>query len=163
MGEMGEAGLAVQEPRPEPFWVETPGGRIQIRWDHEASATPHAQLAFFAEFLATTVLYESWLNSCPLHYASGKRDVLGSWLVSILAGFKRYAHITALRGDEVSLQILGMKKIVSEDSLRSVLGRMSAGQSEQWLRPQLLSSVSAALETPWILDIDTTIKTLFGK
>jgi len=29
--------------------------------------------------------------------------------------------------------------------------------------PQLLSSVEAALNRPWILDIDTTIKTLFGK
>ena len=40
---------------------------------------------------------------------------------------------------------------------------MSAEQSQDWLRPQLLASVQAALNTPWILDIDTTIKTLFGK
>ena len=46
--------------------METPGGRMYIRWDHEASATPNAQLAFFAEFLATAGVYESWANSCPL-------------------------------------------------------------------------------------------------
>jgi hypothetical protein len=56
-----------------------------------------------------------------------------------------------------------MSKIVSEDSLRRSLARMSAEQSQDWLRPQLLASVQAALNTPWILDIDTTIKTLFGK
>ena len=56
-----------------------------------------------------------------------------------------------------------MSKIVSEDALRRALTRLSADQSRDWLRPQLLCSVEAALNTPWILDIDTTIKTLFGK
>ena len=167
MGESPRAEISVYGSELEAFSVETPGGRIQIRWDYEASATPNAQLAFFAEFLATAGVYESWVNSCPLSYtssnASHKRDVLGTWFLSILAGHHRYAHITALRCDGVSPQILGMSKIVSEDSLRRALGRMSADQSRDWLRPQLLSSVQAALDSPWILDIDTTVKTLFGK
>jgi hypothetical protein len=133
----------------------------------EASATPIAQLAFFAEFLATTGVYESWVSSCPLRYSSGnasqKRDVLGTWFLSILAGHHRYAHITGLRNDGVSPQILGMDKIISEDTLRRALARMSGDESRDWLRPQLLASVQAALDTPWILDIDTTVKTLFGK
>jgi hypothetical protein len=56
-----------------------------------------------------------------------------------------------------------MSKIVSEDALRRALARMSASASRDWLRPQLLSSARAALDTPWILDIDTTVKTLFGQ
>jgi hypothetical protein len=56
-----------------------------------------------------------------------------------------------------------MSKIVSEDALRRALARMSATESQNWLRPQLLFSVESALDTPWILDIDTTIKTLFGR
>ncbi len=167
MGESPGAEISVFGSELAAFSVETPGGRIQIRWDLEASATPNAQLAFFAEFLATTGVYESWVTSCPLSYgscnASHKRDVLGTWLLSILAGHHRYAHITALRGDGVSPQILGMSKIVSEDTLRRALARLSADQSRDWLRPQLLSSVQAALDSPWILDIDTTIKTLFGQ
>jgi len=167
MGESAKAEISVYSPELESFSVETPGGRIRIRWDNQASATPNAQLAFFAEFLATTGVYESWLNSCPLSYTSGnaphKRDVLGTWFLSVLAGHHRYAHITGLRGDGVSPQVLGMSKIVSEDALRRALARMSADQSREWLRPHLLTSVQPALDTPWILDIDTTIKTLFGK
>jgi len=147
--------------------VGTPSGRMQIRWDYEASATPSAQLTFFAEFLATAGVYEPWVNSCPLGYTSGnashKQDVLGTWFLSILAGHHRYVHITALRCDGVSPQILGMSNIVSQDSLRRTLGRMSAEQSRDWLRPQLLASVQAALDSPQRLDIDTTVKTLFGK
>ncbi len=167
MGESPGAEISVFGSELESFSVETPGGRIQIRWDLEASATPNAQLAFFAEFLSTTGVYESWVNSCPLTYgpgnASRKRDVLGTWFLSILAGQHRYSHITALRGDGVSPQILGMSKIVSEDTLRRALARMNADESRDWLRPQLLTSVRAALDSPWILDIDTTIKTLFGQ
>jgi len=129
MGESPGAEISVFGSELESFSVETPGGRIQIRWDLESSATPNAQLAFFAEFLATTGVYESWVNSCPLSYgpgnASRKRDVLGTWFLSILAGQHRYAHITALRGDGVSPQILGMRKIVCEDTLRRALARMT--------------------------------------
>jgi hypothetical protein len=169
MGDWSGPEISVVGTELESFSIETPGGRLHIRWDSEARATPDAQLAFFAAFLSATGVYASWIDSCPLRYATSsggdqhKRDVLGTWFLSILAGHHRYAHITALRGDGVSPQILGMDKIVSEDALRRALARMSADQSRDWLGPQLLSSVRAALDTPWILDIDTTVKTLFGQ
>jgi len=156
MGEKAGAEISVCGSELESFSVETPGGRIHIRWDYEASATANAQLAFFAECLAATGVYDCWVNGCPLSYTSGnasqKQDVLGTWFLSILAGHHRYAHITGLRGDGVSPQILGMSKIVSEDALRRALARMSADQSRAWLRPQLLASVQPALDSPWILD-----------
>ena len=96
MGESSGAELSIYGAELESFSVETPGGRIHIRRDYEASATPNAQLAFFAEFLATAGVYESWVASCPLTYSSGnasqKWDVLGTWFLSILAGHHRYAH-----------------------------------------------------------------------
>ena len=167
MGEAKRRQVAVQTQSSDEMVVDTPGGRMHVQWDHGASATPNAQLAFFGEFLATTGIYDSWVNSCPLMYSSpnahSKLDVLGTWLLAILAGHKRYSHITGLRGDTVSAQTLGMQKIISEDALRRSLSRMNAEQSQRWLAPQLLGSVQAALNTPWILDIDTTIKTLYGK
>ena len=151
----------------EAMVVDTPGGRIHVQWDHSATATPNAQLAFFAEFLQTTGLFKSWVDSCPLNYTSPnaptKSDVLGTWLLGILAGHNRYSHITGLRGDMVSPQILGMNKIISEDAMRRALSRLSAQDSQAWLEPHLKKSTTAALGTPWILDIDTTIKPLYGK
>ena len=147
--------------------METPGGRIQIQWDFEAKATPNGQLAFFAEFLKTSGVYRIRVESCPLSYSSPnapeKGDVLGTWLLSIRAGHNRYAHVTGLRGDGVSREILGIENIASEDALRRGLARMSGEQSQAWLQPQLLDSVGEALKRPWILDIDTTIKPLYGK
>ncbi len=125
MGEAKRRQLQDQSAPSEALAVDTPGGRIQVKWDHSANASPNAQLVFFAEFLAATGLYEQWVDICPLTYASPnaptKRDVLGTWLLAILAGHNRYAHITGLRGDKVSAQVLGMNKVISEDSLRRAL------------------------------------------
>lgn len=70
--------------------VDTLGGRMHVRWDEGAAATPHGQLVFFAEFLATTGVFERWVSQCPLAYRSGnapdKRDVLGTLMLGLLAG-----------------------------------------------------------------------------
>ena len=68
------------------------------------------------------------MADCPLNYtspnASQTRDVLGTAMLSMLAGHKRYSHIAALRGDGiclVRLELIDMRWIVSEDALRRVL------------------------------------------
>ena len=38
--------------------VDTLGGRMHVRWDEGAQATPNGQLVFFAEFLATAEIFE---------------------------------------------------------------------------------------------------------
>ena len=117
--------------------------------------------------MAVTGIYDAWVKSCPITYSSPNaptiKDITGTWLLSILAGHKRYAHITSLRGDKVSAELLGMNKIISEDALRRALARMSETQSSTWLCHHLLASTQPALNRPWILDIDTTIKPLYGK
>ena len=76
--------------------VDTMGGRVHVRWDETAQATPHGQIVFFAELLATAGVLDRWVADCPLHYsspnASRPRDVLGTLMLGILAGSKRYAH-----------------------------------------------------------------------
>jgi hypothetical protein len=83
--------------------VDTMGGRVHVRWDETAQATPHGQIVFFAEFLATAGVFDRWVRDCPLHYsspnASRPRDVLGTLMLGILAGSRRHAHIAGVRGD----------------------------------------------------------------
>ncbi|MDO9315218.1 MAG: hypothetical protein Q7T97_11795 [Burkholderiaceae bacterium] len=122
---------------------------------------------YFAEFLAATGVFERWVSACPLAYSSGnaptKRDVLGTLMLGLLAGHRRYAHITAPRGDAVAAQALGMNKVVSEDALRRALERIDLAASTAWMRPALLHSVREALDKPWVLDIDASIKPLYGR
>ena len=103
------------EASSEAMRVQTPGGVFSVRWDERGSATALGQLAFFAEYLETSGLFESWLKSCPLSYTSPNApklvDVLGTWMLSILDGHWRYAHVGALRGDGVAPSILGMRPL----------------------------------------------------
>ena len=61
-------------------------------------------------------------------------------MLGLLAGggHRRYAHITALRGDAVAAQALGMNKVVSEDALRRALERIDEASSTAWMRPALV-------------------------
>ena len=47
------------EPADEAMRVQTPGGVFSVRWDERGSATALGQLAFFAEHLETSGLFEA--------------------------------------------------------------------------------------------------------
>jgi hypothetical protein len=169
----------------EAMRVRTPGGVFSVRWDERGSATAMGQLAFFAEYLQATGLFDSWLKGCPLSYSSpnapARVDVLGTWMLSMLDGQQRYAHVGMLRGDGVAPGILGMNKIIGDDSLRRALSAIAPApdpkhtheqrvaqqaqltRSTQWMKEHLQHSVMEATYTPWILDCDVTIKVLYGR
>jgi hypothetical protein len=51
----------VDEGGDQPQAGDTLGGRMHVRWDEGAAATPHGYLVFFAEFLAATGVFERWV------------------------------------------------------------------------------------------------------
>src|ERR1700740_2061693 len=113
--------------------ADTFAGRVHIEWDTAAPVTPLGQLPFFIEYLKQGGLFDGWVADCPLVFTSPnaprKRDVLGTLLLSVLAGHRCYAQVTALRCDAVNPPLLGMSKVISEDALRRALvDRTDPGQ-----------------------------------
>lgn len=180
---VGSALAEASAPAEGEMRLSTPGGRYQVRWDDSGGATALGQLAFFAEFLEVSGLFERWAAACPMAYTSPNapdtKDVLGTWLLSILDGQWRYAHIAGLRGDSVAPGILGMTRILSDESLRRGLQHLAPalerGPADQrpareaqlakttaWMDEALAESTREALGTAWILDADTTVKLLYG-
>ena len=153
-------------PYAGPVPVDTFGGRVHVEWDPQAAVTPLGQLPFFTEFLQVSGLFDPWVESCPLFLTSpnapNKRDVLGTAVLAILSGHQRYAHISALRGDSVNPPLLGMSKVVSEDSVRGNLGKIDEADGVAWLQDHLGYCVRPLLSEPWILDTDVTVKPLYG-
>ena len=147
--------------------VDTFGGRVHVEWDPQSAVTPLGQLPFFIEFLKLGDLLDPWIDDCPLHLTSPnapeKRDVLGTLLLSILAGHRRYSHVTTIRCDGVNPALLGMSKIVSEDSLRRALLKIVEEEGTAWLQKHLYKCYQPILDIPWVLDVDTTVKVLYGK
>jgi hypothetical protein len=157
-----EPPLAASGPRA----IDTFDGAVHLRWDPQAAVTVFGQMAYFIEFLKTSGLFEDWVADAPLNYRSPNapvpRDVLGTLLLSVLAGHKRYAHINSIRNDGVNPELLGMSKVVSEDSVRRAFSGVEEAACRQWLGRHLRKCYEPLLEEDWILDIDTTVKPLYG-
>src|SRR3954447_14630685 len=87
-GEAGEEILAEKGASA----VDTFGGKVFVRWDPDANVTAFGPAAYFIEFLKTNGLWESWVRDCPLQYKSAnappKQDILGTVMLSVLAGHK---------------------------------------------------------------------------
>src|SRR3954470_10169288 len=124
--------------------ADTFAGRIHVEWDATAPVTPFGQLPFFIDYLKQAGLFDARVADCPLSITSPnaptKRDLLGTVLLSVLAGHRRYAHITALGCDVVNPPLLGMRKVLSEDAVRRGLAKIegncpgSSAKSGLWPR-----------------------------
>ena len=162
----GEQSRVVEDEPPRSRDVDSWAGMARVEWDIEAATTSLGQLPFFIDFLKTSGLFDGFVSDCPLAYASPnapkKRDLLGTAMLSMMAGHRRYAHISALRFDGVLPELLGMKKVVSEDSVRRGLKKIDAEAGAAWVRRHLMACVEPLLSEPWILDADTTVKPIYG-
>src|SRR5271166_1936705 len=151
--------------------ADTFAGRVHVEWDATAPVTPFGQLAFqlafLIDYLKQAGLFDAWVADCPLRLISPnaprKRDLLGSVLLSVLAGHRRNAHITSLRCDLVNPTLLGMRKVVSEDSVRRCLAKIDEAEGLVWLQNHLDYCTAPLLGEPWVLDMDTTVKPLYGE
>ena len=137
-GEEKKADLTAES---ESCTVETYAGKLRIRWDGTAAVTAMGQMPVFIDFLKTSGLWDGFVADCPLRYTSpnapSQVDVLGTLMMSVLAGQSRYAHITGLRGDGVNPELLGMRKVMSEDSARRAFKQARPEETLQWLRRHL--------------------------
>ncbi len=145
---------------------DTFGGLVHVEWDDQAPVTPIGQLVFFTQFLKTCNLFEPWVKDCPLEYKSpnapSKEDVLGTLLLAVLSGQKRYAHITSIRQDTLNPPLLGMKKVLSEDSARRAFEKISAETAREWQQKHLRLCYEPLLVEDLMLDVDATIKPVYG-
>ncbi len=146
--------------------LDTFGGAVKVEWGRSSPLTPLGQAVYFIEFLKVSGVFDALIADCPLRYTSPNapdvRDVIGPWVLSVLAGHRRYAHVTALRCDRVLPELMGMSRIVSEDSLRRAFAAIPAGEGLDWLGRHLDACVLPLLGERYIIDIDTTLKLLYG-
>jgi hypothetical protein len=146
--------------------ADTFAGRVHVEWDAAAPVTALGQLPFFIDYLKQAGLFDAWVGDCPLTLTSPnapkKRDLLGTVMLSVLSGHRRYAHITALRCDPVNPPLLGMRKVLSEDAVRRGLAKIDPAKGLPWLQNHLDYCTTPLLSEPWILDMDSTVKTLYG-
>ena len=127
--------------------------------DAATPVTPLGQLPFFIDYLKQAGLFDAWVADCPLSFttlprvlgrpnAPAKRDLLGTVMLSVLAGHRRDAHVTALRCDPVNPPLLGMRKVVSEDAVRRGLPKIDEIHGLIWLQSHLDHCTTPLLSEP---------------
>ena len=163
---LSERRKVAQEVLAAPLVVETHGRRFHVEWDPTAPMTPLGQLVFFSQFLATAGLFHDWVKSCPRGFTSPNapalNDLLGTITLAILSGQHRYSHVTALRADTVNPAGFGMSKVCSEDSVRRAFAGADPVAYARWQTGALRQTWLPALRHPWIMDLDATVKPLYG-
>lgn len=126
------------------------------------------QLVFFAEFVRASGWFDQVVESCPLRRSSpnapGNRDLLGTVVLGTLSGANRYAHLAGLRGDAVAGRWLGMSWVLSEDAVRRGMKALAGlgSATDSWIDAALLAVAKPVMAEPWVLDIDVTVKPIYG-
>src|SRR6267143_651108 len=128
----GELPVVVERVSAGPVVADTFAGRIHVEWDGGAPVTPLGQLPFFIEYLKQGGLFDGLVADCPLHYTSPNAPRKRDVLGTVLLSVRR-----------------GFDKIDEDASLT-------------WLQGHLDYTTRPLLSEPWILDIDTTVKPLYG-
>jgi hypothetical protein len=162
----GSEAEEVDEAYPARHKVDTFGGLVEVEWEDEGAVGMHGGLVYFVEFLKISGLWERFVEECPLHYVSpnapSKSEILGTILFSVLSGHRRYAHITGIRADVVLPRLLGIERFRSEDSIRRAFEKVDEEALTLWMDRQMDQTFAPLLRYGWVLDLDTTVKTLYG-
>jgi hypothetical protein len=156
-----------QPPVEEPSAVaDTFAGRVHVEWDATAPVTPFGQLPFFIDFLKQGNLFDPWVADCPLYLtARTLRANATFWAPCCFPCWPVTGGILTSRRcacDPVNPPLLGMRKVVSEDSVRRNLEKIADEPGRVWLQNHLDYCTAPLLGEPWILDVDSTVKPLYG-
>ena len=143
------------------------GGPLGIRWDEGARVTPWGGLAYFATFLRTSGLFDRLVADAPFVYTSPNapdvRNVVGTSVLAILAGHTRYCHIERLRNDAACAALLGLTKVVSDESLRRALKNCGGARLGGWLARHERESYEPLLQHDYVIDVDNSVKCVYGR
>ena len=152
---------------PAPLRVETMGGPVEVRWEDDPGISPHGALTYFFEFLHVSGIWDDFVDKCPLNYTSpnalSKAEILGTIRCGVVCGHRRYAHITAMRADPVLPKLLNIERLRSEDSVRRAFVKQDEAALTLWIDCQMGRTFEALLGEEWVLDLDATVKTLYGR
>lgn len=156
--------LAVHSAGEGFFEFETYGGKVRLETTEDA-LTPFGGLVPWSAFLRKTGVVNRLAGSCPVELrsanASSVYDILMSFLLVALCDGKRFSHVERLREDVTVCELLGMEKVVSDDTIRRFFKRIDSQAGKRWL-DEAMMSLWGALPQELILDWDSTVQSKYG-
>lgn len=145
------------------------GGRKVVLVETKRAVTPYGGLSVFAEFLGRIGYRAAVVENMPIVLMSGNAispaETFTAFLISVMAGARRFAHTGWLRADRALQSIVGIKRFPSDDTIRNLFKRFTMGQVYRFFTPlwewqiKRLPSVASG----YSLDMDSTVFERYGK
>ena len=146
--------------------IDALGGEFACRWNDTTPLSTGAHNALMSAFLKAGGVFDRLVSSCPLRLTSpnapSNRETLGTAIVGMLNGASRYRHFDALGGDAVTAEVFGLRRLMSCDSVRRNLRAIPEKEGLEWIWNENLRLVEPLLDQDYILDLDPTVKPLYG-
>ena len=147
--------------------IDALGGVFDCRWDDGTPLSTNAHNALVSAFLKTGGVFDHLVETCPLRLRSpnapSNRETLGTAMAGMLNGARRYRHFDSLCGDAVTAEVFGLRRLMSCDSVRRNLGAIPLKEGLEWIWGENLRLVEPLLDQDYILDLDPTVKPLYGR
>jgi hypothetical protein len=144
------------------------GKKVELRQTQRA-VTPYGGLVVFFEFLRQVGYREAVSQHLPFRLTSPNAidpvETFTAFLLSVVAGARRFAHTSLLRADVALHALLGIARFPIDDTIRNLFKRFGQGQCQRFFsglwrwQLQRLPECSSG----YSLDLDSTVFERYGR
>jgi hypothetical protein len=144
------------------------GKKVELR-ETPRAVTPFGGLVVFLEFLRKVGYGEQVKEWIPFQLRSPNAidpvETFTAFLISVLAGARRFAQAGLLKADQALQSVLGMKRFPTDDTMRNFFKRFTQGHVYRfysglwaWQMARLEPKVEG-----WSLDLDSVVFERYGQ
>jgi len=133
------------------------------------AVTPFGGLSVFIEFLGKIRFAQQVREHLPVHLKSPNAippgETFTAFVISVVAGARRFAHTSLLRADRALHALLGMKRFPTDGTIRNLFRRFRQGMVVRFYEPLWAWQVGRLpqREGGYSLDLDSTVFERYGK
>jgi len=145
------------------------GERKVILRQTPRAVTPWGGLSVFVEFLRRRGYREQVRQHMPIRLESPNAidpaQTFTAFLVSVLAGARRFAHAARLRGDRALHALLGLERFPTDDTMRNLFKRFRQKLVYEFFAPLWAWQLGRlpSREEGYSLDLDSTVFERYGQ
>ncbi len=131
--------------------------------------TPYGGLAVFVEYLGKIGYAEAIRRYMPISLSSPNAidpvETFTAFVVSVLAGARRFAHAGLLRLDRAVHYMFGMARFPTDDTIRNLFRRFSQARVYQFYSKLTEWQIERLPERPqgYSIDLDSTVFERYGR
>jgi hypothetical protein len=148
-----------------PIWGEK---KVVLRQTPRA-VTPFGGLSVFIEFLGKVGFAHQLSEHLPFHLKSPNAidpaQTLTAFVISVVAGARRFAHTALLRADRALHALLGIERFPTDGTIRNLFKRFTQGMVVRFYEPLWVWQLARLpkREGGYSLDLDSTVFERYGE